>query len=65
MESPLRQAAPDTSPKGGGRGVNTPYTLSGSYVATVSLRLGHAMALTTHCVVIHYHGAASLPIGRG
>ena len=27
----------------------------------VSLRLGHATALTPHCGVIHYRGAASLP----
>ena len=28
---------------------------------SVSLRLGHAAALTTHCGVIHYRGATSLP----
>ena len=31
----------------------------------VSLRLGHARVLTTHCVVIHYAHAASLPTGEG
>ena len=31
--------------------------------ATVSLRLGHASALTVHWTVIHYLGAASLPPG--
>ena len=33
--------------------------------ATVSLRLGHTRALTTHCVVIHYPRAASLPLHKG
>jgi len=33
--------------------------------ATVSLRLGHTRALTTHCVVIHYPRAASLPLHNG
>ena len=32
---------------------------------TVSLRLGHATALTPHCGVIHYRGAASLPHREG
>ena len=31
----------------------------------VSLRLGHAAALTCHRHVIHYRGAASLPKGEG
>ena len=31
--------------------------------ATVSLRLGHARALTPHRGVIHYPRAASLPLG--
>ena len=31
----------------------------------VSLRLGHASALTVHWTVIHYLGAASLPKGEG
>ncbi len=31
---------------------------------TVSLRLGHATALTPHCGVIHYCGVASLPLGK-
>ena len=27
--------------------------------------LGHGMALTAHCAVIHYQTAASLPTGKG
>ena len=30
---------------------------------SVSLRLGHGAALTTHCVVIHYRAVTSLPLG--
>ena len=32
---------------------------------TVSLRLGHAAVLTSHCDVIHFRVAATLPTGEG
>ena len=32
---------------------------------SVSLRLGHGSALTSHCDVIHSLAAASLPVGKG
>ena len=31
----------------------------------VSLRLGHAAVLTSHCDVIHFRVAATLPTGEG
>ena len=34
-------------------------------VPRVSPRLGHGLALTAHCAVIHYQTAASLPTGEG
>ncbi len=42
-------------------GANNP---SVAYGASVSLRLGHATALTVHRTVIHYRVAASLPFTR-
>ena len=33
------------------------------HVSKVSLQLGHFRVLTSHCDVIHYAHAASLPIG--
>ena len=39
-------------------------TLPQSLRDSVSLRLGHATALTPHRGVIHYRGAASLPQGE-
>ena len=34
------------------------------FVGDGLLRFGHATVLTTHCVVIHYRAAASLPPGH-